>query len=188
MNRPDLLGCVVFTMLAGCGGATPQVCSPGATQACVCQTGGSGAQSCNAAGEAWEACACEQAHTQVAPPTTTPSATPAPINQTHPGRLEQGDEILAIDNSIYDRYEFEAAEGMMITVVMQSTEFDSYLHLLDNEENMLIQNDDRAPGSLDAALQFRANRTGRYIVFANAQSQGMQGAYTLTITTAAPGQ
>ncbi len=111
---------------------------------------------------------------------------PTPINQNHTGRLETGDEVLTVDNSLFDKYEFDAAEGMTITATMNSTDFDAYLHLMDNDDNMLIQNDDMAAGNTNAQLTFVANRTGKYTILANAHSQGMQGAYTLNIVTTAP--
>src|SRR5690606_1615145 len=69
---------------------------------------------------------------------------PEPISQTHQGRIEQGDQVLQVDNSLYDSYSFEAAEGMTITATMVSTEFDAYLHLIDAAGNQLVQNDDDA--------------------------------------------
>jgi serine protease Do len=118
---------------------------------------------------------------------------PEPISQTHQGRIEAGDQVLSTDNSFYDVYSFEAAEGMTITATMVSTEFDTYIHLVDADGNQLVHNDDDAtmgagPGgaTTNSKVTFVANRTGTYSVWANTLSAGDTGAYTVTINTTAP--
>lgn len=117
---------------------------------------------------------------------------PEPISQTHQGRIEQGDQVLQVDNSLYDSYSFEAAEGMTITATMVSTEFDAYLHLIDAAGNQLVQNDDDATMGegvngehTNSKITFIAPSTGTYSIWANAYNAGQTGAYTLTITTTA---
>lgn len=115
---------------------------------------------------------------------------PEPISETHQGRIEQGDQVLSIDNSLYDSYSFQAAEGMTITATLVSTEFDTYVHLIDANGNQLVHNDDDATmgegpdGQLtNSKVTFVAPSTGTYSVWANAYNAGETGAYTLTITT-----
>lgn len=118
---------------------------------------------------------------------------PEPISQTHQGRIETGDLVLSADNSLYDVYSFEAAEGMTITATMVSTEFDTYLHLVDANGTQLVTNDDDAtmgagPGGAqtNSKVTFVAPSTGTYSVWANTLSSGLTGAYTVTINTTAP--
>lgn len=120
---------------------------------------------------------------------------PEPINQTHTGRIETGDSVLQTDNSLYDAYPFKAAEGMTITATMTSTEFDTYLHLIDAQGNQIAQNDDDATmgagpngGQTNSKIVFTAPSTGDYQIYANAFQAGQMGAYTLTITTTAAAQ
>lgn len=117
---------------------------------------------------------------------------PEPISQTHQGRIETGDQVLSADNSLYDAYSFEAAEGMTITATMVSTEFDTYLHLVDASGNQLTYNDDDATmgagpngAQTNSKITFVAPSTGSYSVYANAYNAGQTGAYTVTITTTA---
>jgi serine protease Do len=118
---------------------------------------------------------------------------PAPVNRTEQGRLQTGDSVLQQDNSLYDSYTFEAAEGMRITLTMTSTEFDTYLHLLDKDGNQIAQNDDNAAAGGTGAMAGKNSQiihtapySGTYTVYANAYQQGNQGAYTLNIVTATP--
>lgn len=115
---------------------------------------------------------------------------PEPISETHQGRIEQGDQVLPVDNSLYDPYSFEAAEGMTITATLVSTDFDAYLHLVDAADNLLVQNDDDATmgeghnGQMtNSKVTFVAPTTGKYSVWANALDASHTGAYTLTIAT-----
>lgn len=115
---------------------------------------------------------------------------PEPISETHQGRLEEGDPLIPDDNSLYDAYSFRAAEGMTITATMVSTEFDTYLILVDEDGKMLTHNDDDATLGegvdgipTNSKVTFVAPSTGTYAIYANALHAGLTGAYTLTITT-----
>ena len=120
---------------------------------------------------------------------------PEPISETHTGSIATGDTVLQTDNSLYDAYPFKAAEGMTITATMTSTEFDTYLHLIDSQGNQIAQNDDDAtmgagPGGAqtNSKIVFTAPSTGDYQIYANAFRAGETGNYTLTITTTAAAQ
>ena len=117
---------------------------------------------------------------------------PDPVNRTETGRLESGDSVLPQDNSLYDTYTVEAAEGATITLTMTSTEFDTYVHLLDKDGNVLAQNDDNAAAGGTGAMAGKNSQiihtapyTGTYTIYANAYQQGNQGAYSLNIVTTA---
>lgn len=114
---------------------------------------------------------------------------PDPVNESHTGELAAGDSVHPTDNSFYDEYTFKGGEGYTATITMQSTAFDSYLHLLGpNGETVgpngeQWQNDDIAQGNLNAQIVTRLPVTGEYKVWANARSQNEVGAYTVTIQT-----
>lgn len=106
---------------------------------------------------------------------------PEPVNQSHEGRLEEGDSVLEQDNSLYDEYTFRADEGWNINVAMNSGEFDTYLHLLDPDGNTIMQNDDTAAGNTNSSISTTAPKAGEYTVLANSLDSSQNGAYTLTI-------
>ena len=107
---------------------------------------------------------------------------PEPINQTHTGRIDATDSVLSTDNSNYDAYEFEAAEGMIITITATSTELDPYVHLMDKNGNQLAHDDDGGGGTT-ARVTYTAPYSGSYEAYANTARPGETGSYTLTIHT-----
>ncbi len=106
---------------------------------------------------------------------------PGPVQQTHRGRLEEGDSVHPQDGSFYDAYTFETKQGASIVVELRSDDFDPYLLLNGPEGDQLAQNDDVSEGDLTARLALTAPADGTYTVFANSRSAGETGAYTLTI-------
>jgi len=110
------------------------------------------------------------------------------VNRNEQGRLEQGDGVIDTDNSFYDTFEFGTKQGHQITLTMRSTEFNTYLILFDPEQNKVGENDDAAAaGGTNSQIQIRAPSEGQYRVYANSQTSGMTGAYTLNIVAGAPG-
>lgn len=105
---------------------------------------------------------------------------PEPVNATYQGTLAAGDKVLDTDQSLYDEYEFKAAEGWPITITMTSTAFDAYAHLIDADGNQLAHDDDSAGGT-NARVTFVAPKTGTYKAYANSITAGGLGAYTLMI-------
>jgi len=105
---------------------------------------------------------------------------PDPVNATYNGMLAAGDKVLETDNSLYDEYEFKAAEGWPITITMTATAFDAYAHLIDADGNQLASDDDGAGGT-NAKVTFVAPKTGTYRAYANSLSGGATGAYTLVV-------
>ena len=111
---------------------------------------------------------------------------PDPVNETHQGELAAGDQTHHQDNSFYDVYTFKAGEGYTMTVTMNSTAFDTFLHLNGpNGENW--QYDDVAPGNTATSQIVQvAPSAGEYQVWANSLNAGQTGAYTVTIVTTKP--
>jgi len=112
---------------------------------------------------------------------------PDPVNQTHNGELSEDDSKLPDDDSFYDEYTFEVAEGWPITINMNSDDFDTYLMLRGPENQDFGQHDDIVPGqNLNSQIQTTAPVEGTYTLIANSAMVGETGAYTLTIQ-AGPG-
>ena len=106
---------------------------------------------------------------------------PGPVQQTHQGRLEEGDAVHPQDGSFYDAYTFETTRGASIVLEMHSTDLDSYLLLNGPDGAQIAYNDDATEGDLDARIALTAPADGTYTVFANSRDAGETGAYTLTI-------
>ena len=108
-----------------------------------------------------------------------------PIDETHAGRIENGDSVLEQDGSLYDEYTFSAGEGMKIVVTMDSTEIDPYLILLNPEGDKVGENDDISAENRNAKIEMVAPARGSYRVIANTYEKGQLGAYSLRIQTMA---
>ena len=109
------------------------------------------------------------------------SAPSGGLEETHQGKLEEGDLVLEQDGSFYDPYAFEARAGDRITLEMTSEELDPYLALYDSEAKQLAKNDDIGLPNRNARVVFTAPRDDTYTVAANTYEGGETGAYTLSI-------
>ena len=104
------------------------------------------------------------------------------------GRLEAGDSQL--DSGEYlDSHIFDASAGQTIVVELTSTEFDTYLAVVDPAGN--AQRNDDHEGRKDLSrVEFVAGQTGSYAVAVTSYKSGETGAYTLSmqIGAAAPSE
>ena len=136
----------------------------------------------------------------VAPPTgsytltltdggTCPS-TPITVGQTITnGALASGDCKLP-DETPFDLYTFSGTAGQQVAVSMSSTAFDAYLFLVGPDAEIIAENDDGGGGT-NARIPAESGFitlpvTGTYSILANAFNAGATGAYTLSLTGAAP--
>ncbi|MGB3615773.1 MAG: PPC domain-containing protein [Elainellaceae cyanobacterium] len=96
------------------------------------------------------------------------------------GELTEGDDVVPEDNSFYDVHTFEGEAGQVVTIAMESQEFDTFLWLFGPDSQELAQNDDEGMTS-DSAIALTLPQTGTYTIGANAHSEGMVGQYRITV-------
>ena len=119
------------------------------------------------------------------PPSPRPTA-PRPAGGTllqEEGALEPGDAVLPSDNSLYDRFTFEGQAGQMVTVSMTSSEFDTYLVLVDPSGASLAQNDDVSQRDRNSRISIELPASGTYTILANGYDSNSRGRYTMTVTS-----
>lgn len=110
-------------------------------------------------------------------------ATSISCGQTVNGSLSTSDCAL-IDGSYADFYEFTGTSGQDVTVTMRSSSVNSYLGLLDpNQQD--VQENDNGGGGNDARLTYHLNSSGQWVIAAGSYSSGETGPYTLTLTCSA---
>jgi serine/threonine protein kinase/formylglycine-generating enzyme required for sulfatase activity len=85
-------------------------------------------------------------------------------------------------------HEVVLAAGKTYTIDLRSTDFDSYLTLLDPKGKVLAENDDADQTTSHARIIFSATAGGKYQVVATAFENKGAGAYTLTIREGAAQQ
>ena len=96
------------------------------------------------------------------------------------GTLAPGDDTLN-DGSLYQEYWFQGRAGQTVRIQLSSDVFDTYLILLDDQDNRLDENDDRSPGDTNSELVVRLPRNGSYRVIVNAFDSTGQGRFLLTV-------
>ncbi|MFS8119226.1 MAG: pre-peptidase C-terminal domain-containing protein [Microcoleus sp.] len=122
----------------------------------------------------------------------TQSPTPAPIPTTGPSKviLEQKGElspakssVLPSDSSLFDEYTFEGTQGQKVIVTVESTEFDTYVAILNSQGELVGENDDATQQNSNSELTITLSASGRYRVIVNALEPPPKGKgkYSLTV-------
>ncbi len=122
----------------------------------------------------------------------TQSPTPAPIPTMGPSKviLEQKGElspakssVLPSDSSLFDEYTFEGTQGQKVIVTVESTEFDTYVAILNSQGELVGENDDATQQNSNSELTVTLSTSGRYRVIVNALEPPPKGKgkYSLTV-------
>ncbi len=113
------------------------------------------------------------------------SITPISTSQVLSGSLDSSDfnnELLS--GSFFDDYRLQGTRaGQEIRINLNSTEFDTFLFLLDDTTNQVILfNDDAAAGTFDSELTFTVQSGVNYRIRVSSFSPAVTGSYSLQTT------
>ncbi|NES73316.1 MAG: serine protease, partial [Okeania sp. SIO2D1] len=97
------------------------------------------------------------------------------------GVLENGDLVLNSDGSVYDKYTFNGRGGQAITISLESTEFDTYLAIVDSNNQVIGENDDISGDNSNSALSVTLPRDDTYRIIVNGYDEKSWGSYTLMV-------
>jgi len=131
-------------------------------------------------------------------PSPSPESSPAMTRPTSPRPdagsskiiLEQKGEltpanssVLPSDGSLFDQYTFEGNQGQTVVVVLESTDFDTYLAILNSEGEAIGENDNVAEQNSNSEITVTLPASGRYRIFVNASEPPPKGRgkYSLTV-------
>jgi hypothetical protein len=89
------------------------------------------------------------------------------------GRLDSNSQTFKDDKSYYNVHTFEGIAGEQITIDLTSSEFDSYLILLDPEGKKIAEDDDSESGN-NARIIVTLPTSGTYTIIANARKAEKQ--------------
>lgn len=124
------------------------------------------------------------------PLTTESSASPVPslpstaiLLLQQQGALQAGDSVIPIDGSFYDQYTFTGQAGQTVTLWMQSSEFDTYLAVVDANGQVLAENDDLNSSTTNSAITLTLAEDGIYTIIANTSASGETGQYMVGAAT-----
>ncbi|MBD2090539.1 trypsin-like peptidase domain-containing protein [Microcoleus sp. FACHB-1515] len=121
--------------------------------------------------------------TQTPRPGTGGASRPTPqgVILREQGVLGENSQVLEQDGSLYDQYQFQGRQGQQVTISMESSEFDTYLLLVDPNGQLVDQNDDGSQGSTNSQIVATLPADGTYTVIANAYDSTGRGRYTITV-------
>lgn len=97
------------------------------------------------------------------------------------GVLEEGDNVLASDGSLYDEYIFEGEAGQSVSISLTSEEFDTYLAIITPQGQVLGENNNVSSTSTDSGLNVELPDSGPYLVIANGFDSTSRGSYLLEV-------
>ncbi len=96
------------------------------------------------------------------------------------GRLETGDRAMN-DGTRADIWTFQGRQGQRVRIECRSTEFDTYLQLLDPQSVRLAEDDDSL-GDQNSLIEFTLPANGSFTIVVNNFGEDRRaGIYTLTL-------
>ncbi|MBE9118557.1 pre-peptidase C-terminal domain-containing protein [Lusitaniella coriacea LEGE 07157] len=117
----------------------------------------------------------------VGTPTTPPPQTAAKTILREQGLLEDGDLVYERDGSLYDVHVFQGSAGQSVTITVESGDFDTFLAVFDEKDDIVGQNDDISDEITNSALTIALPQDGTYRIFINGYDARDRGGYTLTV-------
>ncbi|WP_293128288.1 tetratricopeptide repeat protein [Microcoleus sp. bin38.metabat.b11b12b14.051] len=88
---------------------------------------------------------------------------------------------LPSDGSLYELHTFKGRAGQSVTITVESSDFDTYVVILDSQGKKLAENDDISKSNSNSAVTLTLPATGTYRVAVNAVNKGDRGRYNLTV-------
>lgn len=89
--------------------------------------------------------------------------------------------VLPSDGSLYEQHSFEGRAGQSVTITVESSDFDTFVAIVDRDGKVLADNDDISPSNSNSAVTVTLPASGRYRVIVNAVKKGERGRYNLTV-------
>ncbi|TVQ43578.1 MAG: hypothetical protein EA365_12340 [Gloeocapsa sp. DLM2.Bin57] len=99
------------------------------------------------------------------------------------GALQATSQKLSSDNSLYELHPLEGTQGQSWTISLESDDFDTYLAIMDSENNILAQNDDIDENNTNSRLTITLTEDGMYYIIVNSYDPLGRGSYRLVVET-----
>lgn len=97
------------------------------------------------------------------------------------GVLGPESSVLPSDGSLYEEHVFQGQAGQSVTISMESNEFDTYLILIGPSDQVVAQNDDRAPNNFNSSITVTLPESGLYRAIANSYDSTGRGRYSIRV-------
>ena len=95
--------------------------------------------------------------------------------------LGPGALVLPSDGSLYRTYTFEGQAGQQVSLSLVSSDFNTYLILLDENGNKIAENDDLSSSNSNSRINMRLPYSGIYRIIVNAYDHNGRGRYSLEV-------
>ena len=105
----------------------------------------------------------------------------SPVLLEEEGSLDTNSQTLESDGSFYEEHSFSGQAGQTVTISLESQDFDPFLIVVGPNDQVLGQNDDASPRTLNALLTLTLPTTGTYRIIANAYDRTGRGTYVVTV-------
>ena len=115
------------------------------------------------------------------PSEITPPTQEQEVMLQQEGTLSDGDLVLPSDESIYDEHSFEGTEGQVVTITLESPDFDTYLAVFSPTNELLGEHDDINQKNTNSQLTITLPVTGKYRVIVNSYDKTGRGEYNLQV-------
>lgn len=121
----------------------------------------------------------------IAPPKTdVPKAKLEDLNLVIAGQLIDADPKDLVRNTPAKVHAIKMLKGQSYVIDLVSTDFDSYLRLVDSADKQLAEDDDGG-GNLNSRIRFSPEKDDTYLIYASRLGGG-EGSYTLSVKTFIP--
>lgn len=96
------------------------------------------------------------------------------------GVLDSADPQMS-DGSYFDSYKIAGTAGERVTISLNSSEFDTFLGIMDSEDNLLVSNDDASGTNRNSFISLTLPANGMYTVVTTSFEAGASGGYRLSM-------
>ncbi|MEQ9032254.1 MAG: pre-peptidase C-terminal domain-containing protein [Aggregatilineales bacterium] len=116
-------------------------------------------------------------------PTATPTRTPTSIPPAQQGSISVGGSVSGtLARGTRQDWIFSGTAGQRVTITLTSTEFDTFLYLLDGSRTQVAQDDDGGGGTNSQIVNFSLPSAGTYVIRAGSYLDRGGGNYTLSLS------
>ncbi|NEQ40378.1 MAG: hypothetical protein F6K40_30760 [Okeania sp. SIO3I5] len=115
------------------------------------------------------------------PPEIIPPTQEQRVILEQEGTLSDDDLVLPSDESIYDEHTFEGTESQVVSITLESSDFDTYLAVFSPTNELLGEHDDINKKNTNSQLTITLPVTGKYRVIVNSYDKTGRGEYNLQV-------
>jgi len=100
--------------------------------------------------------------------------------QQFQGTLKNGDPVIPKKGSLFNSYAIQGQAGELVTITLESNQFDTYLIVLDSQgKKQIAENDNISQNNTNSAITIKFTKDDTYTVLVTSHDSTGRGQYTL---------